>query len=182
MAAPVITKEISHLKIVTISGEIFYAHGVQPEYRYDQRIEVIRGFAKYFTSLRNPTPIQDAYSTLLWHLFPDFIKSYSFNWSPSLCKKSNGKKRHLYVLRNSQGFIKVGVTSNVKVRIIDLKYEWGGEWEILKVYHNFGSMENYLLDKLMPYLYRIQHRHTKKFSTECFIDCPEVLNTCLNLS
>lgn len=179
MLLPVLSKEKSDLKIVTISGEIFYAHNVQKEYRYDQRLKVIQGFSRYFKSLSNPPPIQDAYSVLLWHLFSDFLNAYSFKWATT---KKKPNEKHLYILRNSAGFIKVGISSNVKARIVDLSYEWGGKWEIIKIYHNMGSMERYLHQKLADYTYPIRHRETNKWGRECFVDCPEVLEICKNLS
>lgn len=182
MELPIISNKPGGLKIVTANGSVRYAHNIQAEYRYDERLKVIQGFSRYFTSPYDPSPEQDAYSVLLWHLFKDFLSAYSFKWAAVRGYKDKPNKRHLYILRNSQGFIKVGITNNVKIRMFDLVYEWGGEWEILKIYYNLGAMEKQLHEKLASYTFPIRHRYTKRFSTECFIDCPEVLNTCLNLS
>lgn len=177
---PVISKTPSSLKIVTACGHTFYAHNVKAEYRYDERIKVISNLQKYFTSINNPTPEQDAYVILLWHLFKDFLDAYNFSWLKNWSSKPSN--RSLYILRNSQGFIKVGIAANVSARIVDLKYEFGGEWEVIKVYKGMANHEKSLHQKLLDYTYPIKNRHTGKYSQECFVDCNEVLAACLNLS
>jgi len=177
---PFISKEKSNFKIITNSGHVFYVHNLQDEYRYDERIKVIQNFKSYFSSISNPTPEQDAYCVLLWSLFSEFLNAYNFNWIRS--SNTNHSKKDLYILRNSNGFIKIGVASNVNIRIVDLKYEFGGEWEIIKIFKGLAKYEKLLHGKLANYIYPIKHRHTGKYSNECFNDCEEVLSACLNLS
>lgn len=186
MELPYIDKEPSNIKITLKTGEIFYAHNVQENYSYAERREVICNAATYFkdayptsTGIYMP-PILHAYYELLWYLFADYLNAYNFRWvSPYASKKKSN--RHLYVLRNSNGFIKVGVASNVNVRIVDLAFEFDGEWEIIKIYYNQGHREKEAHGKLMEYIHPVLKKHTNKFSTECFSDCPEVLEICMNL-
>lgn len=170
----------SRLKIVTNSGDVFYAHNILPEYRYDERIAVFKNWGKYFKSINEPSPEQDAYCVLLWHLFPDFLNAYNFNWVRK-SKSKQPKKKHLYILQNNKGFIKVGVASNIDMRLVDLKYEFEGEFKILKIYQFMSNMEGYVHGKLMDYIKPIHKRHGG-ISQECFEDCKEVLDVCMNLS
>ena len=180
---PIINIQPSNYKIVTIDGSVFYAHNIKSEYRYDQRIKVITGIRFYFNSINEPTPIQDAYSTLLWYLFGEYINAFSFRYANYYDEtKPKKRKKDLYVISNSQGFIKVRVSNNVKARIVDLKYEFGGEWEILKVYKNKSNKEKLVHSMLADYFFPIRHNHTGKYSTECFVDCEYVRSTCQNLS
>lgn len=170
---PYLSNIPSEFKITTNSGHVFYAHNVKSEYRYDERMSVISNAKNYFTSINRPTPEQDAYFVLLWHLFNDYLNAYNFYWLRGNKKKSK-KPKDLYILRNSQGFIKIGISSNVKARLVDLRYEWGGEFKIIKVIKNGQHLEKILHQKLIDFIFPIKHRHTKQFSSECFIDCKEV--------
>jgi len=173
-------KEKSGLKIVIHPGHVFYAHNILSEYRYDERLMVIKNFAQYFNSIKNPSPEQDAYSVLLWHLFTDYLNAYNFRWIRKI-KYNQKSPKHLYILRNDEGFIKIGVTSNIDSRIIDLKYEFDGNFKIIKIYPFMGKMEHNLHSRLMNYLKPIKRRHGG-LSQECFEDCKEVIEVCKNLS
>jgi hypothetical protein len=177
---PFISKAVSDTKIVTNSGDIFYAHNLKPEYRFDERKAALRSFRTYFTSINNPSPEQDAYAALMWHLFPDFLNAYNFNYVRPENKAD--KHKHLYILLNSKGFIKVGIAGNVEARLVDLKYEFEGDWTILKVYPSMGNLEKYVHERLMEFIHPVKKRHTNKYSTECFTDCEAVRSVCLNLS
>lgn len=173
------TKE-SAFKIVTLSGDVFFAHNVLDYYRHDQRREVIKSYSKYFADLKNPSPEQDAYSVLLWELFPEYLKAYNFYWlKPNKSKNKNPK--HLYILRNSLGFIKIGVANNIKTRLIDLKYEFDGEFEIIQTHKFRGNLERNIHGKLMEYIKPV-YKKNGKLSVECFEDCEEVLSFVKNLS
>ena len=170
---PYLSNIPSKLKIITNSGHVFYAHNVKSGYRYDERLSVIKNAKNYFSSINNPTPQQDAYFSLLWHLFEDFLNAFNFNWIRST-KSSIKNPKDLYIIRNSQGFIKIGIASNVNARLIDLKYEFGGEFEVIKIIKQGQYLEKALHKKLRDYTFPIMHKHTKRYSTECFNDCKEV--------
>ena len=190
---PVIVSEVTNanaasgeicLKIRIDNGDVLYATNVKREYRYNERTEVIRNMRAYMKGVEDistPNPELQAYCILLWHLFGDYLNAYSFDWANPK-NKGNGKSKHLYILRNSLGFIKVGIAGNVKVRVVDLKFEFDGEWEILKVYNNAGKIESTLHRRLAEYTFPVKKKYTGKYSRECFLDCPEVLSACLNLS
>lgn len=167
---PYINEIESNYKIVLDSGQIYYAHNIKSNYNYNERIEIIRNFKNYFQ-----TPKQQAYETMLWDLFEEFLNAYSFAFVDKMYKKF-GKNKDLYVLRNSLGFIKVGVAKNVNQRIKGLKSVFGGEWTLLKLYKDKGTQEGFLHSKLMNYVFPIKKNYTNEYSSECFIDCSEVLN------
>lgn len=186
MKLPYISKDPGELKITLDTGEVFYAHDLQESYSFVERREVIKNTATYFkdayptsTGIYMP-PILHAYYELLWYLFRDYINAYNFRWVNPFCSNKKSKK-HLYVLRNSNGFIKVGIASNIQCRIVDLAFEFDGTWEVLKVYYNQGHKEKESHGKLMEYIHPVVKKNTNKFSTECFSDCPEVMEICMNL-
>ena len=165
--------EVSFVSIMTDCGKRFYATNLQNEYRYDERRAVICNFGKQIDDLNNPCPKAKAYSVLLWHLFEDFLNANTFS-NKSLNEKSN-YKGDIYVLRNSLGFIKIGRTKNIGVRLVDLKYEFEGDFEIIKTYQGMGHKECEILNALYKYKYPVIKRWTNKFSVECFQDSKMVL-------
>lgn len=167
---PIINEIESNYKIVLDNGKTYYAHNIKSNYNYNERIEIIKNFKEYFQ-----TPKQQAYEIMLWNLFEEFLNAYSFAFVDKIYKNF-GKNKDLYVLRNSLGFIKVGVAKNVQKRIIGLKSVFGGDWSVIKIYKGLGTQEGHLHAKLMNYLYPIKKKYTNEYSSECFIDCEEVLN------
>lgn len=160
------------ISIKTDCGKRFYATNIQNQYRYDERMVVISNLGKYVDSLNNPCPKAKAYSVLLWHLFRDFLNAYTF--SNRLSNGNSNYKGDIYVLRNSLGFIKIGRTKNIGIRLIDLRYEFDGNFEIVKIYNSMGYMENKVLIALQNYQYPVIKRWTNKFSIECFKDTEAV--------
>ena len=169
-----ISKIPSNYKIILPCGDIFYAHNVKNSYSFYERKKEIENFKNYFYSLNKPNKIQIAYQTILWHLFADYLNGFSFSRKVS-------KNKDLYILRNSKGFIKVGVSKNINTRLVDLKYEFDGDWEVIKIHINKGHLEQSLIYKLAEY-YKPIVKQNGKLSRECFEDCDEVLSNCIDLN
>lgn len=81
---------------------------------------------------------------------------------------------HLYVVKNSNGFIKVGVANNLSKRLSDLKKEFAGEWEVIFSSLNDGHIEKSVHAALRDYKISIQKKNGRT-SNECFRNSNEVL-------
>jgi len=174
---PYINKEPGEYKITLNSGEIFYAHDVKEKYDYNEYILVLKNMSKYVgntVSAATINPEMDAYSVLMWHLFPDYLNKNKY-------KDKKQKYKHLYIMRNTNGFIKIGVSNNPKMRIYDLKLEFEGDFEIVKVYRNKGYLENEIHKILSKYKYCVYNKKRKRYSRECFEDRSEVTELCMEM-
>lgn len=161
------------VSIITDCGKRFYATNLQNEYRYDERMAVIMNCSNYVNDLSNPYPKNKAYYVLLWHLFGDYLDAYRLPDISSNIKSNY--KGDIYVIRNSLGFIKVGRTKNIGIRLIDLKYEFDGNFQLIKIYEGMGYKEAQVINSLEKYQYPVVKRWTNKFSMECFQDNKMVL-------
>ena len=169
------------------SGRVFTFENIPSEFSYKTRMEFIQehgGKAATLYFEKRDMEKSNAHSSLLWDLFEDYLNAYNFNYVSRYCSNRKPKVNysHLYILKNSNGFIKVGKTKNVKTRIIDLGFEFDGKWEIIKILYGRGYMESIFHEKLMSYIIPIRKKHTNKFSSECFENNKEVLKICQNLS
>ena len=180
---PQINNQPSQYKIHTKSGEVFYAHNVLSDYNFIERRHVIQNLSKHMASIKNPTPKQDAYCVLMWHLFTDYLTAYNFSWVRDPTKRDKTKhKKDLYLIRNSKGFLKIGITKQINVRLIDLKHEFEGDWELVYLSNQMGYKEKEIHRALASYIFPVRKRHTNAFSTECFEDCQEVITTFQNFT
>ena len=161
------------VSIMTDCGKRFYATNLQNEYRYYERMAVIMNCSNYLNDLSNPYPKNKAYYVLLWHLFGDYLDAYRLPGISSNIKSNY--KGDIYIIRNSLGFIKIGRTKNIAIRLIDLKYEFDGNFQIIKIYKGMGHKESEILNALSKYQYPVIKRWTNKFSVECFEDNEKIL-------
>lgn len=83
---------------------------------------------------------------------------------------------HLYVVKNSNGFIKVGVANNLSQRLADLKKEFTGEWKVVFSSLNNGHIEKSIHAALAEHKLSIQKKNGK-ISHECFKSSDAVLKT-----
>lgn len=166
--------EKSDIKIITNCGSVFYAHGLKESYSYIERKKVVSGLSAYIGTPKVNSLKGDAYCVLLWSLFGDYLRAYNFDYIRTGLEKGKSKK-HLYAFRNSNGFIKIGVSKNIDVRLVDLKYEFDGDFHVLKVSEFSGQKERSLHRILSNHAVGVKKR-CGNYSRECFEDCEEVLS------
>lgn len=172
--------EQSSFRIITIEGHIFWVHNIKESYNYLERREVIRHFSNHCDSMSHSSPRQDAYSIMLWMLFEDYLNGNADFPRFKQMSREEKMKRTLYVLRHSNGFIKVGIASDIDKRLVDLNKSFGGHFEVLALYPEMSFYEQILIYDLSSYYKPIRQKRDV-LSRECFEDCKEVLDVCLNL-
>lgn len=156
---------------------IIYFTNVRDSYRNDQRKHFIRGLRFYYQRYGASSPEFQAYLQLVYHMFGDYIDAIGSLGSTG---RKATRPRHLYILRNSKGFIKIGITSNLIARLYDFTHEFEGTFEVIRFVENAAILEQDLLTTLEDYSVPIQKRDGIKVSTECVADLPEVIEIIQN--
>ena len=159
-------------KIVLKNGNVYFYTNTEKEYNFIKRKRELGFLAKTIIKKRDEDKdISDCYCVIAWDLFGDYLDTFTFRNITAKKQTKMVTKKHLYWLK-SDGFYKIGISYNVNRRIVDLKFEFDKDFEIVKIFFYAEHLEKKIHKHLEKYRLPIMKK-TGKESFECFKICDE---------